>query len=307
MAETQAAPSPAEVPDVFGGQQPSMGEYSRYRLSGELPERFKPAATEPADAPEETVIATEPTPEEDRPEESRDPKPPTEAEKRIKQLLAEKKELQRKLDAAAPPEPKPEPAKPQGARTKPVPTGNGPDGKPYATYEDYIEDLTDWKGEQKIAQFRQEQQQSQQLSALQVKLTEAQSRYEDADEVIFPTADAIAKAQIPQVIKDVIAQSDVFPDLCYVIGSDPEELKKLVALAKSNPRAALARVFEFERGIGEELVEKVAPEQKRTAAPKPPTPVGGSGSSRAFDVSDESLSPEEWARKRTAALKHSRG
>ena len=41
--------------------------------------------------------------------------------------------------------------------------------------------------------------------------------------------------------------------------------------------------------------------RKTTSAPKPPSPVGG-GSSRAFDVSDESLSADAWFHKRNADL-----
>jgi hypothetical protein len=102
----------------------------------------------------------------------------------------------------------------------------------------------------------------------------------------------------------------LFTDLCYVVGSDPAELKKFISLAGSDPRAAIAKVFEYERGIREELAQGKTDEPtapvKKTGAPRPPSPVSG-GSSRAFDVSDESQSPEEWARKRTADLKRRNG
>jgi hypothetical protein len=170
--------------------------------------------------------------------------------------------------------------------------------------------LTDWKAEQHLERYKQDQAKQQQINALKAKLDESRSRYEDADAVIFPAAKAIQDAQMPLAVKEVFAQSDVFTDLCYVVGSEPDELKKFIDLAQTNPRAALARVFEYERGIREELAKTgsadepdngKAPEKKSTSAPKPPSPVSG-GSSRAFDVSDESLSPEEWARKRAAQL-----
>ena len=319
--ETQAASSPAEV-DVFQGQQPSLAEYNQYRQSGELPERFKPTAEPaPADAPEETEA-----PEGDEPETEPDSEPEeiqeskgSGAEKCIKQLLAKTKELERKLAEKQDVKPESSPALeiPQ-ARTKPTANDTDKDGKPkYSTYEDFVEDLADWKAEQRLETARREQAQFEANKALQSKLDQARERYDDADDVIFPASRAIQTAKIPQVVKEVFGQSDVFIDLCYVVGSDPDELKKFINLANSNPRAAIGKVFEYERGIREELSPKsdtprddkgkfTAPEPKKTAAPKPPSPVGGA-SSRAFDVSDESLSPDEWMRKRNQDLQRRKG
>lgn len=315
--QTAAASSPADV-DVFRGEQPTFDEYSRYRQNGELPARFKPAEhaeSAPADTPEETVVATEgdepeSVPESDPDEAQEQPAKGSGAEKRIKQLLAEKKELQRRLEAAAKPDVKTESSTaqqqpPQYAHAKPTADDKKPDGSPrYADWDEYNEALIDWKAEQKIAQYKQEQVEHETLKALKVKLDDARTRYDDADDVIFPAAQTIRDAQIPQTVKEVFAQSDMFVDLCYVVGSDPDELKKFVSLAQTNPRAALARVFEYERGIKEELAKAgtepesgKTPEPKRTQAPKPPSPVSGS-SSRGFDVSDEGLSADEWMRKR---------
>ncbi|WP_348269747.1 hypothetical protein P8936_16490 [Edaphobacter paludis] len=306
---TQAASSPAEVEDVFQGQQTSLDEFSHYRKTGELPTRFKSAEdadSTPADDPEETDAEgedPEPEPESD-PEETQELKPKT--AKRIQQLLAKIKELETpaaKQDVK--PESSPAPA-PQHTRPKPAADDKKPDGTPkFDSYEDFVEELADWKAEQRWETAKREQAQQEAKNALKNKLDEARTRYDDVDDVIFPASQAIENARIPLAVKEVFAQSDVFIDLCYVVGSDPEELKKFISLAQSNPRAAIGKVFEYERGIVEELSKpsesKAAPEAKKTSAPKPPSPVGGA-SSRAFDVSDESLSPEEWARKRTKDL-----
>jgi len=314
--ETLAASSPAEVADVFQGQQPTMAEYSQYRESGELPERFKPAEpaeSDPADAQEETeeseVEETESASESETEEEAQEqPKKGSAAEKRIKQLLAEKKELERKLAASTPTQAEPSPAQASQPATRQKPTAEDKDDKgnpKYSTYEDFVEDLADWKAEQRQAQWEAKQAQQKALEALRVKLDESRARYEDADDVIIPAAKQINEAQIPQVVKEVFAGSDLFTDLCYVVGSDPDELSKFLSLANSNPRAAIAKVFEYERGIKDELGKtsepEKAPEVKKTAAPKPPSPVGGA-SSRAFDVSDESLSADEWFRKRNEQI-----
>jgi hypothetical protein len=326
-AETTAGSSPAEEVDVFQGQEPTAAEYNTYRETGELPARFKPAEppaeeTAPADAPEETVEEPEgeepeSEPESDPEETQEPPRKGSSAEKRIKQLLAEKKELERRLEAAAKTDVKPESSPAQaaqqhlpGTRPKPTAEDKDKDGNPkYATYEAWVEDLANWSGEQQLARYQRQQAEQAAINALRTKLDDARTRYEDADEVIFPAAQTIHEANIPQAVKQVIADSDVFPDLCYVLGENREELQKFVALAQNNPRVALAKIFEYERGIREALdgtsaaneSGNQAPEPKRTQAPKPPSPVGGA-SSRSFDANDESLTPEQWAEKRNKQL-----
>ena len=313
--ETQAASSPAEVEDVFKGENVSLNELNHYRQTGEVPERFKPADkadSTPADTPKEETEGESPEPAPaPEPEGKQEPPQATPAEKRIKQLLAKIKELEQsstpKQDAPA----ESSPAKVETTRTKPTAEDKKPDGTPkYGTYEDFVEDLADWKAVQRWETAKREQAQQESQKALKVKLDEARARYDDADDVIFPANQAIQNAKIPPVVKEVFAQSEHFVDLCYVVGSDPAELKKFIELAQSDPRAAIGKVFEYERGIKEEFsksstprddkgkfVSKEAPEPKKTSAPKPPSPVGGA-SSRAFDVSDESLSDDEWVRKR---------
>lgn len=307
--EMQAASSPAEVADVFNGEQPSMAEYSKFRQDGELPDRFKAEPADPAPAPKEPAEGEgpEPAPDSD-PDDNQELKPKT--AKRIAQLLAKNKELERqiaeKTDVKT--EPSTAPA-PQYANPKPTADDTKPDGTPkYATYEELVEDISRWAAKEERATWEREVAQKEASKALQSKLDEARARYDDADDVIFPANKAIQEARMPLAVKEVFAGSDVFVDLCYVVGSDPAELEKFIALAQTDPRAAIGKVFEYERGIREANSQTrddkgkfTAPEPKKTSAPKPPAPVGGA-SSRAFDVSDESLSSEEWARKRTADL-----
>jgi len=302
--ETVAASSPAE--DVFRGETPTMEEFDRYRKTGEIPERLKqaePAESAPADAPEQT--AEEDDAPESEPEETQEQPPKaTEAQKRIKQLLAKQKELEQKL-AEKDGKPESSPVAEAPANPKPTPDDKKADGTPkYAEYEDYQEALARWAAKEERAKWEREYTEKEALKALQGKLEAARERYPDADDVIFPAGEAIHGAKIPAAVKQVFEDSDVFLDLCYVVGSDPDELKSFISLAQKNPRAAIGKVFEYERGIQEELSrprdEKgkfAAPEPKKTSAPKPPSPVNG-GSSRTFDVNDESLSADAWAEKR---------
>jgi hypothetical protein len=102
----------------------------------------------------------------------------------------------------------------------------------------------------------------------------------------------------------------------YTIGSDDAELAKFIEMAKANPNKAIRYVAKVESLIADELAKPKetparaengqfkpnAPEKKSTSAPKPPSPVNNGGHSRAFDPSDDSLSPEEWMRQRNKAL-----
>lgn len=331
MAETQAASSPAEAVDPFEGEQVSLHEFSKYRETGELPARFKPAEaaeSAPADAPEETA-ETEETPEaESDAEEAQEPpqKAVSPAEKRIKQLLAEKKELQRRLEAAAKPT-----QTDSSSRPAPPP--------PPQTFDEWIDrfDVDRWEEEYASSHpqasfgkmqlerdiyidkvrdhFRGIEQRAQaEKQALDSKVAEARERYENFDEItdnfLSQVIDQRGVPQIPLPVLAIVNDSEYLADLLYTIGEDEGELAKFVAMAKANPNKAIRYVTRVESLIAEELAKprdaegkftEKAPEPKKTAAPKPPSPVNG-GTSRAFDVNDESLSTEEWMRKRNHQL-----
>jgi hypothetical protein len=312
--QTPAASSPAQV-DPFNGQQPSMSEYSQYRSDGTVPERFGPADTAdsaPADPPEKKVAAPEPEEGESEPdsepEEAQEPQPKASgAEKRIKQLLAEKKELQRKLEAAAQQDVKPgsspAPVAQQATRPKPTAEDRNQDGSPkFGTYEDFVEELADWKAEQRWATAQREAAAQAQTKELATKVEAARSRNEDFDEVSSPFVSAfIGDRNVAPVLKQMVNDSDVFADLVYALAGDP----KFLAMAQTEPGKAIRHIALKEAEIHQGLTgtPKAAkePAPPKTQAPKPPSPVGGT-SSRAFDVSDESLSPEQWFRKRNEQI-----
>lgn len=314
--ETQTASSPVEVEDVFQGKEVSMAEFSRYRADGELPERFKPADTvesDPTDTPDETAKpegeSLEPSPDSET-DATQEQKPSTPAQKRILQLLAEKKELERKLAEKqdVKPESSPAPVE-QFTRPKPTAEDKKEDGTPkFNTYEDYIEDLSDWKDEQREVKRQREQLQKDGTDRLNAKVEEGRTRYENLDEVVVPAANEIYNDKaISPVVKQMIADSDVIVDLMYTIASDPAEYAKFVKMAKETPGKAIRFIALTESFIAEELAGKVeeTPAKPRTQAPKPAATVGGT-TSRSFDVSDESLSADEWARKRTQQLNQRR-
>lgn len=318
-----AAPSAAEAVDVFNGNEPSLAEYIRYRNDGEVPERFKPAETEAEAAtaeqqtsegePPESDPEAEPEQQQEKPQHKKQT-----AEQRIAQLEATIEKIrrgagiQRETEVAPVVQTQPAQPQPQPQYTRPKPTveAKNEDGTPkYGTYEDYVEDLADWKAEQRIAVERREQAARQQASQLQAQIDEARARYGDEfDDAVKPALQAInADQRIPPVVKAMLGESENVSDLLFTLGSDPKALESFIETARTKPGQALRHIAILEAEIRSELQGKAneapeTPAKTQTAAPKPPSPVGGA-SSRAFDASDESLSAEEWARKRNADLK----
>lgn len=329
MEQTQAASSTAEV-DVFNGQQPTLAEFQQYRESGEVPERFKPN-----DSPEETVEAeteeSEDAPESDPEETQEQPQKKSPAEKRILQLLAKQKELERKLE---------EVAKPTQTASSTAQTPRQPQtyaeyrqafkptqfieeyakAHPEASYEDANAAMADHLLDVRDHFRNIETRVNAEKQALESKVSEARERYEDFDDIKTSFLSKVVSDQgtplIPLPVLGIINDSDVLPDLLYVLGENSSELDKFIALAKSNPNKAIRYVANIESQIAAELAKPKgtapargdngqfkpsAPEKRQTAAPKPVSPVNG-GASRAFDVSDDSLSPEEWMRKRNKQL-----
>lgn len=227
--------------------------------------------------------------------------------------------LKRKTEVAPVAETKKEQVQQQSTRTEPTPEDTKPDGTPkYDTYGEYVKDLARWEAEQMLAEREQQTQQQAQAQKLMDAIEEGKEIYgEDFGGIANTTAGVIAEdARIPMIVKQRIGRSEILPHLAYLLGSDQAGLDKFVAKAKSDPLAALDYIAVTENMIREELEASKGeetgrnekgqftptPAKQKTTAPPPPKPVSGA-SSGAFDVSDESLSADEWMRKRNAQLK----
>ena len=326
--------TPAEAADVFNGLNPTLAEFQQYRQSGEVPERFKPAETvaEAAPAPE----TPEPSSEGDEPETASDSEPEQQqekgkpkrqtAEERIAQLEATIEKIRRgaglKTEADSSPAPvKEQPKAPQTyADWKQVFEPENwiaeyAKAHPDASYEranaamfDHMIDVRD--------QFKAiEQQRETQTKELKAKVADARSRYGDKfDEVLVPTLTTILQDQgIKPAVKELINDSDVVADVIYALGNDPKQLEEFRAMSTTKQ---LRYIATLENGIIEGLdagkqdaprndkgqfASKEPPAKPKTQAPKPPSPVSGVATG-AFDVSDESLSADDWMRKRNAQL-----
>lgn len=315
-------------------------QYTHWRKTGELPETTQPdpspetsseassgAAAQTADEPA-PASQPETTEEAPKPEKAKGPRRHVTAEERKAQLKAEIADLLKQRDALkAPPQAETRaesaPAKPQQpAYTRPKPKADDVDdsGKArYATYDDYVEAVADWKAEQRIAQVEQARQQQQQMNAMAEKLAESKQRYPDLEQHIVPVANALFNDQsIPLAVKGYIDSSPVLVDLLYVMGSDQKELAEFQQLARTNSYAAMRKLAVLESLVQQELSSGKAqadvgrnergqfttaakpPEKKITSAPPPPAELGGKGTPPA-DATETALESGNFRAYRAAA------
>ncbi len=297
-----AAPSAAvEIPvapvmDVSRGPLVDITPEQRaeFRKTGNLPELPK-KTEEAAPSSESKPVEGEAKPagESETPEKQQElpkPKPKQTAEERIAQLEATIEKIRKgsehkKPQAETPAPAKPEPIQQPPTRTKPTAEDKDRDGKPkYETYEDFVEDLTDWKAEQREAKNQREQREQAQANATNAKVEEAKALYSNFAEVVGPAVDAIVNdATVSPVVKQMLNDSEVFPDLIFTIGSSKEELANFLKMAKDNPGKAIRYIALTESLINDELegkntakpVGEETPAKPKTQAPRPPSEAGG--------------------------------
>lgn len=311
--EQNAASTPAlEIPK---GSQ----DYANWRLTGKLPKAAEAAKETPAESAEAAAADTSKETQSENAAESEAAQQQESkgkgkgAEDRIKQLIAEKKELERKLAEKAE-------QKPEGKETKPAESSTAkpaeqkleapkkPKLDDFKTYEEYdaakdkyFEDLADYKAMERLNKHIQQQAQQARNQQLAQQLTDARTRYADADQVIAPAAKAIMEdAAIPPVVKAMVDDSPVMLDVLYKLGKG--ELSKFVETARTKPLDAVRQLAALEaelKGTVKESTGKQAargadgkfakaeeaeapaketPKETVTKAPPPPREVGGRGS-----------------------------
>lgn len=303
MADVEVAvPSTAEPIELPRSGTPA---YAQWRIDGTLPEKapapkiVESAATDPSKETPSDAPEAEP---ETRQESRRKPG----AEARIAELTARAKQLERELEEAR--KPKEAKADPPPARqpehTRPKPKlEDQVDGKPkYSVYEDYIEDLADWKAEQRMVAREREQAQAKQLESTSQKITEARQRYADYDSKALPVIKELLSPGISREVFSVVNDSPVLADLLYTIGGSEETSADFLKAARENPGKALRVALLIEQEIVRELgkgssestrndkgqfvkPEVEAPVKRGPeSAAKPPIEIGNRGSTAKSDL-----------------------
>jgi len=290
---------PAESSPALTFEPPKDAQaYSDWRMTGKLPEA---APEKPAEQPK----SEEPAPsKESAPAEQPEAKPQEQphrkgkdAEARLQSILSDLREAGlspaqlktfrqdwQRAQAAEPPAASPAKSEPTAK-----PQGNEPPAKPkmddfdtYEAYEDardaWVEQMADFKAEQRLQKFTQEQAEAAERQAMKARVDEAKARYgDDAEQTIAETAGALWNDQaIPEMVKAFLGDSPALLDVLYALGSQPEELAAFVALARTNPGAAVRKAVALE-GLapqGEARPAKATPQRdadgRFVPAAKPP-------------------------------------
>lgn len=336
--ETQAASSTAVVEAPIEIPRSGTSEYAQWRIDGSLPEKkVQPKIEEsaPSDISKETKTEDSADSAATQKQEKQSKRRP-DIEERFKQYTDRIDRLERELDEAR----RPKETKADSSPAKQPQTYNDwrkefkPSkwieqyGKehPDDSYEDATAAMADYLGDVRD-QFRSiEQQQNAQKQALQAKLDDARKVYPNADKAIFPTGEAIrSDPAIPLVVKEIVADSEVFPHLLYVLGNDSEKFKEFKSLAQTQPGKAIRFIAALETGIIEELAKPQDKESGRDnkgqfiakeppakrgpeSAPEPPIEIGSRGSGamneseRAFQAIERgnAKATREWLRAENA-------
>lgn len=197
---------------------------------------------------------------------------------RMAEIEAENRFLKQQMEAA-----KPQPEQPQGK----------PSVEQFDSYEDYLDALSDWKVEQKLSGFQQQtQKQSEEAqrqrqvqefeSRKQAKIAEGAAKYPDFNDVVSENPDLT----ITPVMAEVMLESEMFADLAYHLGNNPDEAMRI---ARLHPAAQAREIIKLE--------SKVNTPPKPTQAPPPIVPSGQKAQAKKDPADFTDREWAEWVRK----------
>lgn len=210
-------------------------------------------------------------------------------QKRINELVGEREDWKRQAqyfaEIAREKEVKQQPEA-KAADTPPI----APKADDFDTYEEYIESLTDFKTDQKLAAREESQKQTEankrqtdaetaQQQAMRDRIDTGREKYEDFDHV------ALNKAiPITQEMAFAVADSDVGAELAYYLGSNLDEASVIAGLS---PNAQYRAIGKLEAKLESSPVQAT----EKSSAPAPIKPVSKT-STVANDP--EKMSVDEW-------------
>lgn len=190
-----------------------------------------------------------------------------------------------------------EKAENKAVETKPAAQAAGkPKADDFATHEEFVEALTDWKIEQRDQKKQADQINNDVRAEFQAKAIKHAERVDkfsatkdDWDEV----EGVFGKTKGSLTLQDVVINSENGPEILYELGKNPKELQRILALPAFQQAKELWKI-EARFAIPTKPVEtKVTPK-----APAPVTPVKTRGASFAKSIHDENISQREYEKLR---------
>ncbi len=280
---------------------PKPADDKKPEVPAETP--VEPPAEEPAE-PKEEVLEEPSEPEEKTDEEleaktDEEPKPPKKKggfQKKIVKLEQEKEYWRQEALRA---QSTAKPAEPAGP-VKDISTR--PKASDFATHDEYIESLVEWKADQKIAAINTKRQQDEARSQVQTKFQTHNARVEafkESHEDFDETMENVSTIPMSLAVQESILDSDNGPEMMYALANDPKEFKRICSLP---PFQAAREMGKLETKF---IISKTSTpsETKASSKPKPITPVRTRGASSARDLNDPNLSYEDFKRLRQEQIK----
>lgn len=187
-------------------------------------------------------------------------------------------------------------------------TAAAPEGKPTLEafeydQEKFLEALSDWKVEQKLAAAEQRRVQSEKAKAASETMAGWASREQAfiAENPDYAEVAYTAPINYSDTMLDFVKESEIGPQIAYHLGSHLDEAKAIEQMSPTRQAAALARL-EMTLSPAGEAADPATPRPTRTItkAPPPPATVTPSGGAKR-SPSDPNLSTAErialWRRK----------
>lgn len=299
MASTTGTPeTPAAEPRELDNLSDS--QYSEWRKSGKVPVDGEAAGASEGDAGKKDSAPSEQAPPKREQQREGQRREPTrmgygDLRRAVRELREENARLKSERTREVPEAEETEPPSARAAersetaasKDRPKPTLNDKtaDGKPkYATYEDWVEDLADWKAEQKLsARDADAQKRERDDAASRAQRAEGQralsvaekgrAKYDDFDAVALNKDLPLIRGSAAHQWIEALAEDkkpDVAADMAYYFGENPDELEQINRLS---PVAAARHLTALEAELsGEEPEEEAAPITRPTGTPKKPLP-----------------------------------
>lgn len=175
----------------------------------------------------------------------------------------------------------------KGTKSGPAPEKDAKAPKPedFKTVAEYADALTEYKLEQKLQKFREQEMQKQQQAHLNKAQTEFAERVAKAMKDIPDYAEVVEAADdadVPPHMAQYIVESDIGPLLGYHLAKHPEVLERL---SKLSPVRAVAELGKLEATLEKKPEAEKPAVREVSRAPSPIAPLEGKNSTVTKDPS----------------------
>lgn len=184
-----------------------------------------------------------------------------------------------------------------------------PKAEDFEKHDDYVEALTDWKLDQKLAAKERERQvetvkteAAKRWDAHQSRMNTFRESHPDIDEAL----QNVAKTKISLPLNELIIESDLGAEIVYELAKNPKEFERL---CKLSPLAVGKEVGKLEAKLSKtSTTTMVIPKtsERKISTAKPVTPLRTRGSNAIDkDISNPKLTQKEYDKLRDEQLKQS--